>query len=72
VLIGTAVVVLNAVFLIVLYGPLANRDVIGPMYVGALARLPIALVPVVAFVASLFGLWRMWAASPAARADGPR
>ena len=57
-LIGIAVVVLNACFLVVLYGPLAHRD--GPMFVAPPDPFQMALAPILAFAASVFGLWRMW------------
>ena len=56
--IGTAVVVVNAVLLVVLYGPLAPRY--GPIFDTPPDRLQIVLLPILAFTASVFGLWRMW------------
>jgi hypothetical protein len=56
--IGVVVVVLNAYLLAALYGPLASRD--GPMYEPPPGVFPVILVPILAFAASLFGLWRMW------------
>jgi hypothetical protein len=55
---GIAVVVLNAVALVALYGPNAHRE--GGPFVGPPDPLQLALVPILAFAASLFGLWRMW------------
>jgi hypothetical protein len=57
-LIGIAVVVLNGYFLIVLYGPFAHRN--GPLFVEPPGVFPMILVPILAFAASVFGLWRMW------------
>ena len=56
-MIGTAVVVINGVFLFQLYGPGAHQQ--GPMFVDP-PPYPIILVMILAFAASLFGLWRMW------------
>lgn len=60
-LIGTAVVIANAFFLVGLYGP-GER-----IWTGSPGPLPILLVPIVGFLGSLFGLWRMWLAT-----RGPR
>jgi hypothetical protein len=57
-LIGVAVVVLNALFLLALYGPDAHRD--GPMFDTPPDAFPLLLVPILGFAASLFGLWWMW------------
>jgi hypothetical protein len=57
-LIGIAIVVLNAFLLVALYGPMAHRD--GPMFVEPPDAFPLVLVPILGFAASLFGLWRMW------------
>jgi hypothetical protein len=65
--IGVGVVVLNGFFLLALYGPLAQSVGPGPMAAGTPGPFPILLVPILAFAGSLFGLWRMWAAS-----RGPR
>lgn len=56
--IGIAVVVLNAFLLVALYGPYPHRD--GPLFVEPPDVFPLVLVPILAFAASLFGLWRMW------------
>jgi hypothetical protein len=53
-LIGSGVVAVNAFALIALYGPDAR------LYVAPPGPFPILLVPVLAFAASVFGLWRMW------------
>ena len=57
-MIGTAVVVMNGFFLVVLYGPFAHRD--GPLFVEPPAVFPLILLPILAFAASVFGLWLMW------------
>ena len=57
-LIGAGVVILNAFFLVMLYGPRAHRD--GPPFAEPPAVFPLILVPILAFAASVFGLWRMW------------
>jgi len=57
-MIGTAVVVINGFFLFALYGPGAHRD--GPLFVEPPDVFPLVLVPILAFAASVFGLWRMW------------
>jgi hypothetical protein len=57
-LIGIGVVVINGFFLFALYGPDAHRD--GPMFVAPPDAFPVILVPILAFAASVLGLWRMW------------
>jgi len=57
-LIGTAVVILNALLLVALYGP--DADSHGPMFVAPPDAFPLRYVGFLAFAASLFGLWRMW------------
>jgi len=64
-LIGIAVVVLNGFFLFALYGPDAHKD--GPMFAAPPDAFPVVLVPILAFAASLFGLWRMWQVSRRSR-----
>ena len=53
-LIGTAAVVVNAFFLVEMYGPGE------PIWLAPPGPLPILLVPFFGFLGSLFGLWRMW------------
>lgn len=55
---GVAVVAANALLLVALYGPDAGRG--GPMFVAPPDAFPIMLIPILAFSASLFGLWCMW------------
>jgi hypothetical protein len=56
--IGITVVVVNGFFLVTYYGP--GRD--GPMFAEPPGAFPIILVPILGFLGSLFGLWRMWVA----------
>ena len=53
-LLGLGVVAVNAFALVALYGPDAR------LWVGPPGPLPILLVPVGAFAASVVGLWAMW------------
>lgn len=53
-LLGTAIVAVNAFALVALYGPDAR------LWVGPPGPFPIILVPILAFAASVFGLWIMW------------
>lgn len=57
-LIGIAVVVLNAFALVALYGPMAHKE--GGPFVEPPDVFPLVLVPILSFAASVFGLWRMW------------
>ena len=64
-LIGIAVVVLNAFLLVAFYGP--GGDGPGPMFVSPPDAFAIGVVPILAFAGSLFGLWRMWVARRGSR-----
>jgi hypothetical protein len=57
-LIGVAAVLVNGWFLLTYYGPFRS----GPEFAMRPEMFLILLVPVLGFVLSLFGLWRMWVA----------
>jgi hypothetical protein len=58
--IGIAIVVVNGYLLFALYGPGAHQEGPSPMFATPPDAFPINFVPILAFAASVLGLWHMW------------